>query len=104
MSKTRAKAPPITQAELVAYRRLAARLKLLEADVSERKRDLIARVRARAAVEPGRWLPQVLTRESRHFSAEIVERAFGKDSMLEVYAGIPPTVTYIFGVIEEESS
>lgn len=84
--------PEITQAELVRYRRLKARQKLLDADVSELTRSLIDRVKRRASVERGKWIVGVYPQESRQFSKEIVAEAFGEKAMLEVFATIKPTV------------
>lgn len=95
--------PEIIQEELVKWRRLKARQKLLDNDVAELTRSLIDRVKMRASVEPGRWIPQVGRMESRHFSAEIVEEAFGTEAMREVLATIKPTVRETLSLIPDES-
>ena len=101
-------APPerhdITQEELIRYRRMSARLKLLENDVSELRRSLIDRVKRRASVEPGKWLPQVSRQESRHFSAEVVEAALGAEAMRAMLAAIKPTVREGLVIIPDETS
>lgn len=96
--------PEITQDELVRYRRMSARLKLLENDVSELRRSLIDRVKRRASVEPGKWLPQVSRQESRHFSAEVVEAAVGTEAMRAMLAAIKPTVREGLVIIPDESA
>jgi len=93
---------PITQAELVEYRRLRKRLEVLEEDVSDRRQSLVDRLRRGAAVESGRWIPRLHRQEARHFSAEVVEEAFGVEAMREVLAMIRPAVRWSVSIDPDE--
>jgi hypothetical protein len=92
------------QDELAKWRRMKARQKLLDADVSELTRSLIDRVKRRATVEPGRWLPMVGRQEARHFSLEVVEAAVGVEAARAILAGIEPTVRESLSLIPDEST
>jgi hypothetical protein len=82
---------------------MKARQKLLDADVSELTRSLIDRVKRRATVEPGKWLPQVSRQEARHFSLEVVEAAVGPVLAKAILLTIEPTVREALSLIPDES-
>lgn len=95
--------PEITQAELARFRTLKARQKLLDNDVAELTRSLIDRVKRRATVERGKWLPQVNRQEARHFSLEVVAATIGTEEARAILATITPTVRESLSLIPDES-
>jgi len=93
----------ITQAELVRFRRLKARQKLLDADVSELSRSIIDRLRRHASVERGKWVPHHKPQYARHFSLEVVAAAIGPEAARAIYDTIEPTVRWSLSVDPDES-
>jgi hypothetical protein len=99
--RTASASPPISQAELEAFRELKDRLDQLQKRYVRRRLGIIQRVADGAPVQPGRLRPLVSTFTQRRLSASRLAEVLGETEVAELKNLVVPTIQTQLRIIEE---
>jgi hypothetical protein len=98
--KSTRSAAAISQAELAAYRTLAADVKIKTADQELRRRSIVERLEKGAKVQRGKLAASLEPYEVQYFTPEAAARVVSSSVVAAIKAQIPPILQMRLAVVE----